>query len=42
MANGSIGKHLPYEELIGSPDERMPAIRHREHEERRRLRLAQA
>ena len=42
MANGSIGKHLPYEELIGSPDERMPVIRHREREERRRLRMVQS
>ena len=42
MANGSIGKHLPYAELIGPEDERMPEIRRREREERRRLRMAQA
>ena len=41
LAVGSVGKHLPYEELIGSPVERMPAVRNREREERRRLRLAQ-
>ena len=42
LAVGSVDKHLPYEELIGSPDERMPAVRCREREERRRLRMVQS
>ena len=42
LAVGSVDKHLPYAELIGEPEERMPAVRRREREERRRLRKAQA
>ncbi len=38
LAVGAVDKHLPYAELIGPVEERMPAIRRREREERRRIR----
>ena len=42
LAVGSVGKHLPYAELVGPADERMPAVRRRERAERRRLRMVQS
>ena len=42
LAVGGVGKHLSYADLIGPVEERMPAVRRREREERRRLRMIQS
>ena len=41
LAVGSVGKQLSYAELIGPEEDRMPVIRRREREERRRIRAEQ-